>query len=552
MKHRGAACWLAATGLLAPAAAQEPEPVFRTTTRLVEISVAVKAPADEPPGRLTKQDFTVTAGGRSRPVAFVQFEGSVPPEARTALPRYVFTNRPEYQPQGPPNVVAIVLDTLNSTREDAVRMRGDLSALLTRIPPGSRVALYHLGSRLRVLHDFTQDPEALRRRVAEFNAVRPPRAEDDLAASQQEKQDLLDVLGEQAGMWQQALDASLMAEMNQASRMQADRFEMTYASMAALARHLAPAPGRKSLIWAGGGLPAVQIVGVWSLGFHNSQVVYLDRIRTAARQLSEANVVLYYHDSRGLVAPANPADLRLGNPSQDARRITGDARIGTTMLAETTGGRYFWADNRLATALDAALDDQRNHYIVAFYASDDDTAPWTDVQVNVNRRGYRAAHRAGFGAAPPEAWDDKAVKSRITAPLGWHSVLLNARCEPFLTPAGRTVRLFVQVDAETLTFQTEGPGDWSGSIDVAVAELDAEGRTMIHRETARLRVQPMHQERTLREGIPYRREWAPHPSSVRLRVLVRDNVSTRTGTLDIPLGDVLGNQPAKPAASGTR
>jgi len=550
MRISGVAWVMMATGfsMAAFAMAQEPEPVFRTTTRLVEISVAVKGPANEPPGRLTKDDFKVTAGGKPRPVAFVQFEGAVQREAPLApLPRYIFTNRPEYQTEGRPNVVAIVLDTLNSTREDGLRMRGDVSALLTRIPPGSRVALYHLGSRLRVLHDFTEDPQALMRRVAELKAVRRPGAEDDLAASQRENQDLLDVLGERAGTFQQALDASLQAEIYQASRMQADRYEMAYASMAALARHLAAAPGRKALIWAGGGLPAVQIVGYWTFGSHNSKVPYLDRIRSAARQLSEANVALYYHDSRGLVAPASPMSLRLGDPVLDGQRITGDARIGTRVLAESTGGRYFWADNRLTTALEAAIEDQRNQYTVAFYATEDDTAPWTEVQVKVNRRGYSTAHREGFGApAPAEVWDDETVKSRMTAPLGWHSVLLNARCEPFLSPAGRTLRLFVQVDAETLTF-VDSRGERGGSIEVAVAELDAQGRTMIHRETARLRVRPEHWARTLQEGIPYRREWAPHPSSVRLRVLVRDNASARIGTLEIPLGAVLGEEHAAPA-----
>jgi VWFA-related protein len=529
--------------LAAFASAQEPDPVFRTTTRLVEISVTVKHPGGEPVPALVKEDFVVLADGQPRQVAFLQFDGvaATRTNAPQPLPRYVFTNRAEFLPSGSRNVVAIVLDTLNSAPADSVRVRAQLIEYLKSLPPGSRIALYHLGSRLRVLHDFTEDRETLRRRLASLAETRPVTAAEDLESLRAESRDLLDILGDSAALWQETLDRGLNAELYQANRIRAQRYEMTYASMLALARHLSAAPGRKSLVWAGGGLPAIQIVGHWAFGGHNSQINYMERVRTVSSRLAEANVVLYYYDTRGIVAPSHDAGAKNFRPPTDAERITADARIATTSLSEWTGGRYINASNDLATALEIAEADQRASYTLAFYADGERNSDWTPIRIKVNKPGLRVSHRTGYGTAAPVAkWDEQAVRAAIAAPVGRDSILLNARCEPNLSTSGRTLRLFVQIDAETLTFQG-GPDEMTGSIEIAVAELDAEGRSFIHSETARLRLNRANWEKTLREGIPYMREWAAHPASVRVRVLVRDNTTGITGVLDIPLQSVLGN-----------
>ena len=102
--------------LLIPAAiAQEPTPTFRSTTRLVEASVSVTDSNGRPVVGLSKADFTVTAGGRNRPIAFLQFDGVAGMKRDLKpLPRYVCTNRPEYSPAAARNVTAVVIHELDS------------------------------------------------------------------------------------------------------------------------------------------------------------------------------------------------------------------------------------------------------------------------------------------------------------------------------------------------------------------------------------------------------------------------------------------------------
>jgi len=526
----------------ASALAQEPAPTFTTTTRLVELSVSVTTANGQPVTGLSKDDFTLTAAGRQRPIAFLQFDGlSGVPRNLAPLPRYVFTNRAEYLPSIARNVTAIVIDTLNSSATDDVRLRAHLLAYLKKLPPGSRVALYQLTSRLRVLHDFTEDPEALRSRIASINLQRLPGAEEDLASLRADAQSLLNVLGNSAPQWQETLDRLLYAEREQAARVQADRMEMAFTSMMALAKHLSTVPGRKNLIWAGGGLPLIQVTGHLAPGPHNATRNFEDWIQHAARRLAAANVVLYYYDTRGVIAPGNyGAPTQIHQSIPESIRITQDARIGTTLLAKLTGGRYVNYSNNVATALETAEADQRAGYTLAFYAEPTPGEDWIPLAVKVNRPGARAQHRQGYRLDPEpqaSAWNDASLRAALANPLGYASVLLNARCEPDPEAAPAGFRLFLQVDAETVTFQPSG-GSRSGSLDVAVAELTADGKIFPHRETARLNVRDADWPRTLREGIPYLRRWKPRPDAVRIRILVRDSTSGQLGSIDMPLKEV--------------
>ena len=81
----------------------------------------------------------------------------------------LFTNRAEYSPGPARNVTAIVIDSLNTLPEDQVAVKAQVMQYLRALAPNTRVAVYALGSNLRILHDFTDDLEALRARLAKHN-----------------------------------------------------------------------------------------------------------------------------------------------------------------------------------------------------------------------------------------------------------------------------------------------------------------------------------------------------------------------------------------------
>ena len=66
-------------------------------------------------------------------------------------------------------MTAIVIDTLNTLPEDQVAVKAQVMQYLRALAPNTRVAVYMLGSNLRILHDFTDDLDALRARLAKHN-----------------------------------------------------------------------------------------------------------------------------------------------------------------------------------------------------------------------------------------------------------------------------------------------------------------------------------------------------------------------------------------------
>ena len=143
--------------------AQDQTPTFRTTTRLVELTVTAVDKQGAPVTDLTLEDFTLQDNGKPRPVSFLEYDGApaVNPDP-LPLPPGVFTNRVEFTPGPPRNITAFVLDELNTSQQSSIRIRAMAMRYLRALPSGTRMAVFHMSERLRVLHDFTDDGVALR------------------------------------------------------------------------------------------------------------------------------------------------------------------------------------------------------------------------------------------------------------------------------------------------------------------------------------------------------------------------------------------------------
>lgn len=283
----------------------------------------------------------------------------------------------------------------------------------------------------------------------------------------------------------------------------------------------------------------LQVVGnITAHDPHRRYVFFERQIESASRRLASANVVLYYFDTRGLVAPSHAASAQTMQAMSEAQRITEDARIGTTLLAKHTGGRYVGTSNSVETALEAAEADQRASYTLAFYTDEEAGKDWVPLSVEVKRPNLRVRHREGYsltGAAPGNG--SNAVQEVLRRPLGADGILMNARCEPDAAAGPAAVRLFVQIDAETAPLAEAG-GRRTGMLEVTVAEVTATGRAYTHTETARVDVAAAEWARVKREGIPYMRQWTPKLDAEKLRILVRSPETGQAGTMDIGLKSV--------------
>src|SRR6202451_970906 len=128
---------LAALGA-ASLGAQMPEPVIRTTTRLVQVNVIVTKNGAPVPG-LKKEDFQVFDNGKQQEIRqFSEDTRAVLPTAAAPLPPGTFTNQLEQRSGTPAAVTAILLDGVNTKFSDQTYARKQVVEFLKQIQPEDR------------------------------------------------------------------------------------------------------------------------------------------------------------------------------------------------------------------------------------------------------------------------------------------------------------------------------------------------------------------------------------------------------------------------------
>src|SRR5581483_3550750 len=136
-------------------------PTFKAKARLVLLDVVVTNNKGEPVTGLKKEDFEVIEDGRPQSVsAFEEHKGAPPTQIKLPpMPPNVYTNFPMVQSADSVNV--ILLDALNTPTSDQVYVHKQMIKYVKSIPPGTRVAIFTLASRLRMLQGITSDSSLL-------------------------------------------------------------------------------------------------------------------------------------------------------------------------------------------------------------------------------------------------------------------------------------------------------------------------------------------------------------------------------------------------------
>src|SRR5437763_11883670 len=149
--------------------------VLKATTRLVIVDVVATNGKGEPVSDLRPQDFKVLENGKQQEVRVFDFQHPGQATASSALPHSSFslpakvppnvvTNLPSYKSASALNIV--LLDVLNTAVPRQSQAREALTRFLEELPPHQPIAVYLLGDNLRLVQDFTDDPQALKNAVA--------------------------------------------------------------------------------------------------------------------------------------------------------------------------------------------------------------------------------------------------------------------------------------------------------------------------------------------------------------------------------------------------
>lgn len=536
------------------------KPSFQVTARLVELTVVAVDADGNPVTDLTQEDFTLLDEGKPRELALCRFEGGTAQESakKPALPPYIYTNRLETGASEERNVTALVLDFANTEPGDQMFVKAQTSKLLESLAPKTRVAIYVMGANLRVVHDFTDDMDALRANLARLHTEVQVQSKSDVERAAQDFDALLDEIESRppsmcalTAVFESAApqgEAAVWAEVNNNAFVTGNRVEGTLTMLEALGRHLADVPGRKNVVWISSGISlfaqqtsTTPFESVNSMSGDNQERA----IRRTSRRMAECGVALYGVDARGLTTTNQSFAKRQYPPAlpgrfsevQRAENFNIDSRAAFSLMTSVTGGRFIFGTNDLSEGVKKVTADLEGSYSLGFYPTEKPDGKWHTLKVKVRRPDIRLLYKEGyrFDSAPAKqpAWTEADKIRAMTTPFGSDSIRLNARCAPAGTEAG-ALQLDLQIEAEDLLWREES-GRSAASLDVYIGEKTSEGEIKFQQSKINARLLPPQMEVARSRGIPYHHVWRPDAGTVNLRVLVRDTGTGRTGTIDIPL-----------------
>jgi VWFA-related protein len=518
-------------------------PTFHISSRLIQVSVVVHDKKGEPVTGLTRDQFTLFDQGKPQRIAFFSEQ---PAQAAAIVGtnragKLVFSNRPEETGVTPRNVTVVLFDSLNTSFEDSGFARAHVAKFLHAVKPDDRIALYALSSRLVVLHDFTDDSDALVRALARFNG-----ADTSETAATKFKESNVGSLfdGPINDMNQQVSDLYMGA-----------RVQKTAAALEAIAKHLAGIPGRKNLVWVSSSFPI-------SIGYFQKRLAgtkpdrqaFGDEVDASGRALSSGDIAIYPVDAAGLktlggaynaaTAP-NVGVFSLGRANRTAPPPSSPNIDTMQALADATGGRVFMNTNDIEGAVRTAIDDSRGAYVLAYYPDHDQwDGKFREIKVQVKQPGVETRYRHGYAAFPDVPLDSKrpalTAVDALRGPIESTELGLSMEIEPqgasqTTADGGRQIKAHLRFDTAGMMFE-QRDGRWVDEIDVLWVQLDAAGQLVLSNgQTLNLKLSQETYRSAGEKGIQMSATQTIEKATSQIRFLARDRGTGAMGLLKIPM-----------------
>ena len=527
--------------------------VLKVTTRMVLLDIVATDGHGRTVPDLEPTDFTVLEDGKPQRIRAFGFQHPVPPDPKyqpIALPPNVFTNIPQFQRTRTLNVV--LLDALNTTLPDQVYVRQKMLRYLETMPSDVPTAVFILGQKLRMLQDFTTDPNVLRDAVKKAASQASPVLDNAGGGPADEllPPGLFETLDAQE---QEAIERF---ETERTSAQMDIRVRYTMDALQSIAHALAGYPGRKNLVWISSSFPLVidPDATVSQMVEFEGTRNYADEIAKTAQILTDSQIAVYPVDARGLIvsslfSAANTGRDRYGRSitsgpafataqSQESTQVnaTHDAM---NLLAERTGGKAYYNRNDIDGAIRDGLNDGASYYMLGYYP---DNKSWDGkfrkLQIKVDRPGVKLRHRLGYYALDPgHATSDPKQRGReigemvsLDRPVST-ALFFQAGVIPPSEATQNKVVVNYAIDAQALVVEHESDGLEHADVECVVQAYTQKGKP-VHAaaNTVQAKMRPESYQGVLHSGFPCRNEIDLPPGSYVLRLVVRDDRSGLMGS----------------------
>jgi len=450
----------------ATADVQPKPPILRTNTRAVVVDVVVTK-GEDPVLSLHERDFQIFEDGKPQTIDFFEEHtaralsaGAIAPLPK--MPPNVYTNVPPAPESDAVNV--LLLDALNTDKEDQIYVHNQIMHFLTSMQPGTRVAIFTLSSRLRMVQGFTTDTAVLRDALNDRKMGITPQ-KTNVSRSIQDKVDDVEHLKTLQmmlnGHTNEGVSAVSSFQQEFASFQTDQRVSMTLEALQALARYLADVPGRKNLIWFSSSFPVTIFPRYGerqtaSQTTANSQRDYTTTVRQTADLLTVSKVAVYPVGAEGVMSEhvfeANvsaPTDYEGGSTEGGSRAGGGvvtpyvnenaarsDKIASMEQIAADTGGKAYFNTNDLDAAMHRAIADGAHYYTLAYTPTNEKMdGSYRRIEVKVPSGKYRLSYRRGYNADDNFGADTEPEANPLHALMrpgmpGATQILFGARVQP--------------------------------------------------------------------------------------------------------------------------
>lgn len=554
------------TGTVSPAGApvSPSNSTFRIDIDNVQVPVLVTGKDGRPVSGLKREDFVLLEDGKPKRIVSLDV---VAPGTEPLLPEVpqdgTFSNRVGDGRSGR-RLTIVALDLINSTFIDQTACRNFLTKYFANVKEDG--ALYELvvftRRGVRVLHDFTLDSNRL---IAQIQGLKMGMRGERTTDQARTEVNTFRIAPPQSDAANFFLAGGSSIDLDQWFRsfyaddvkyQTADAILLTLQSFQFVAETTGGIPGRKSLVWLTGSFPFSTEEGNAYLNAGQPKLLF----EHTMQQMSRSNVAIYPVDLRGLVVNGLPdssvkwsrknvGNLPLkkeDNELQD-QVIAGAALQQATSidtlkeLAEMTGGVAYYNNNDVGESLRKASEDGAQYYLLSFTPSGKTKKEgWRKLSVRVQRPGVHVRARKGYyfhkAAQDTELMRRQEVGWALQSPLPFTSLPLSVRwVEIMSTDSGkRRVKYEVEIPAGTVTIDRANRN--AMKLDFAVVAQSKKGDGATSRsQTYSAQLTPEHADQATVFGVTYTNVIEVPEGDYEVRLVVRDNLNGRIGSLVAPL-----------------